>query len=517
MPAQVQELEIAATSQPLAASKSWAKFLLPSLSDLFFLFVTAWMFLSNPLGWMSLLRDADTALHIRIGQQILASGAIPHVDPYSFSKPGQTWYAFEWGTETIFGWLYNSFSFKGVVLLAGLVIALYITLLLKYSLWRGANGLISLVVVLMTATASLIHFHARPHLFTLLFLTVATWILEYNRRNGGRLIWTLVPLTAVWANLHGGFMIFLVLLALRCVGCAAEAWLWQQSERWKEAVQLAIVGLACGAASLINPYGIYLHLHILETLRSSWIMTHVSEFMSPVFRSQEMYYFMILLFAGLFSVVSLVRSRHLVEPLWILFLAYASLSSVRHATIFVLVAAPVIASEASRWWASLADGQSRASLLGMLDDISQKFSVNLRGTSVFIPACIVALAVMPGLQFPRAFNIDAVPMKMVDKHLDLLSSGRLLASDQIADYLIFRNAHQKVFIDSRHNYYGDNIGNDYIAMAGGGSAWRSLLDKYGIDVVLAETNEPISSLVKTAAGWTVVDSDKQYTLFERRR
>src|SRR5665213_2834275 len=80
------------------------------------------------------------------------------------------------------------------------------------------------IVVLMTATVSMIHFHARPHLFTLLFLTGAIWILEYNRREGGLLIWTLVPLTALWANLHGGFVIFLVLLALRCAGCAAEAW-----------------------------------------------------------------------------------------------------------------------------------------------------------------------------------------------------------------------------------------------------------------------------------------------------
>jgi hypothetical protein len=105
----------------------------------------------------------------------------------------------------------------------------------------------------------------------------------------------------------------------------------------------------------------------------------------------------------------------------------------------------------------------------------------------------------------------------VEKHLDLLSSGRLFTSDQIADYLIFRNARQKVFIDSRHNYYGDKIGNDYIAIAAGGSMWRSLLDRYRIDVLLAEANAPITSLAKTTADWVLVDSDKQYALFARRR
>jgi hypothetical protein len=519
MPTDVQQIEMPVTSPSASASNSWARLLLPSLSDLFFLFFVVWMFLASPEGWQRLLRDADTTLHIRIGQQILSSGSIPATDLFSFSKPGQTWYAFEWLSEVVLAWAYNLSGFKGVVLLAGMVIALYLTLLLKYAIWRGANGMIALFVVLLSATASTIDFHARPHVFTLLLLTGALWILEYNRRAGGRLIWTLVPLTALWANLHGGFVIFLVLLALRCGGCAAEAWFWPRlrPERLQEAKQLARVGLACGLASLVNPYGIYLHLHILDTLRSTWIMANVSAFLSPSFRSEEMYYFMLLLFAGLICVVPLVRTRHIVEPLWILFLAYASLTSVRHALIFMLVVAPIISLEASEWWDSAVNGRSRASLLVLLHDMSGNLSAKLRGTSAFIPAFILVLALVPGLSWPREFAADAVPMKLVEKHLDLLGSGRLFTSDQIADYLIFRNTRQKVFIDSRHNYYGEKIGNDYIAIAGGGSMWRSLLDRYRIDVLLAETNAPITSLAKTTADWVLVDSDKQYALFARRR
>jgi hypothetical protein len=519
MSTRVQEIELADVPPSVSASNSWTKLLQPSLSDLFFLFITVWMFLASPKGWQRLLQDADTTLHIRIGQQILSSGSIPTTDWFSFSKPGGTWYAFEWLSEVVLALAYNLASFKGVALLAGMLIALYLTLMLKYAIWRGANGMIALIVALIAATASTIHFHARPHLFTLLLLTVSIWALEYNRRAGGRLIWTLVPLTALWANLHGGFVIFLVLLALRCAGCAGEAWLWPQPshERLNEAKQLAKVGLACVLASLVNPYGIYLHLHIFDTLRSTWIMANVQEFMSPAFRSEQMYYFMILLFAGLFSVVSLIQTRRLVEPLWILFLAYASLTSVRHAPIFMLVAAPIVALEASLWWASAARGRPRDSLLVVLDDITQKFSTNLRGTSALIPAFIVVVALVPGIPWPQDFAADAVPMKLVEKHLDLLSSGRLFASDQIADYLIFRNVRQKVFIDSRHNYYGDKIGNDYIAIADGGSRWRSLLDQYRIDVVLAETNAPITSLVRTAADWILVDSDKQYALFARHQ
>lgn len=496
----------------------WSRLLLPSLSDLFFLFAIAWMFLASPVGWSRLLLDADTTLHIRVGQTILETGAVPSTDPFAFSKPGETWYAFEWLTEAAMAVVYRAAGFKGIAYAAGMLIALYVTALLKYTLWRGANGLVAMVLTLMAATATTIHFHARPHLITLLFLAVAIWILEYNRRSGGRLLWALVPLTILWANLHGGFVIFFVLLALRFAGCAAEAWLWEdlRTERRREATQLFKLGIACGLASLINPYGVHLHLHILETLRSTWIMTNVSEFQSPKFRGEEIYTFMALLFAGLAALVPLVRNRRIVEPLWLLFLAYAALSSVRHTTIFVLAAAPVIAVELSQWWQSEAARHARTSIFAALYDMSVGFSSRMRGTSIFIPVTMGALLLIPGVQWPKEFAGEDVPLKLVQKHRDLLAAGRLYAPDQVADYLVFQNPEQKVFFDSRHNYYGEKIGNDYIAISSGAAGWRELLDKYRIDMLLAEANAPIGSLLKMAGEWEMVDHDKKFVLFTRR-
>ena len=50
---------------------------------------------------------------------------------------------------------------------------------------------------------------------------------------------------------------------------------------------------------------------------------------------------------------------------------------------------------------------------------------------------MVVLVMISGVPWPQEFAAEAVPMKLVEKHLGLLSSGRLFASDQIADYLIF--------------------------------------------------------------------------------
>jgi hypothetical protein len=46
-----------------------------------------------------LFRDSDAGWHIRNGERILATGAVPRVDTWSFAKPGESWFAWEWGAD----------------------------------------------------------------------------------------------------------------------------------------------------------------------------------------------------------------------------------------------------------------------------------------------------------------------------------------------------------------------------------------------------------------------------------
>lgn len=492
-----------------------------------------WLFIVSPVGWYRTLFDADTWFHTRIGQIILSNSAVPHNDLFSFSKVAQPWYAFEWLSEVILASVYQFAGLKGISFLAGLLITLYLTVLLKFSLWKGANGAIALVVTLITATGTSIHYHARPHLFTLLLLCTALWILDYNRRihigdvNSGEtkpigryLIWALIPLTILWANLHGGFFIFFALLGLRTAACAAEALFYPslRQVRRNEAIQLTILGILCTAASLVNPYGFHLHQHILETLKSPWILANVSEFQSPKFGSEEMSNVMILLFAGLAVVSSLLRKRNLVDPLIILFLAYCSLISARHLTIFMLVAAPVIALELTLAWNTLAQGRRKTSLLAILHDVSLTLTKIMPGTSLFIPIVILAIAFAPGLRWPTEIPESVVPVKFIEKHAALLARSRVFAADQIADYLIFRNyPQQKVFFDSRHNYYGPEIGNAFFAINGGNRNWRELLDRYRFDLVLVELDEPLNSLLRSANDWHIIEQGEKVILFGRNQ
>src|SRR5712692_1858517 len=232
----------------------WARLLVPSLSDLFFLAILVWLFMSSgSAGWQGLLVDGDAGWHIRTGEYILDHHAVPRHDLYSFSKPNAPWYAWEWGSDIIDAWLHRLAGLKGVVLLAGVVIAAFATTLVRRMVWRGVHLFIAMVVALLGVGAASIHFLARPHIFTLLLLSVSVWILEADRKESSRRIWWLVPLTVVWTNLHGGFLVLIATLGLAAAGTAVEAWMGRAG--WVRALRYAALTGACAAASLLNPYG----------------------------------------------------------------------------------------------------------------------------------------------------------------------------------------------------------------------------------------------------------------------
>jgi hypothetical protein len=331
-------------------TRRWARVLIPSLSDLFFLAMLVWLFMSSgAAGWEGLLADADVGWHIRTGEYILDHHAVPHMDLYSFSKPEAPWYAWEWLTDVLYGGLHRMAGLKGIVLMAGVLISLFSVTLIRRMVSRGAHLFVALVVALLGVGGSSMHFLARPHLLTLLLLSISVWLIEEDRQRPNSRIWWLVPITIVWTNLHGGFLALIVVLGLTVAGSAIEAWFGGPSTV-RDAVRYAKLTLACGAASLVNPYGWNLHRHVAEYLRSDWIRNVVQEFQSPSFRSENMLQFEALLLTGLIVAGAQFRRWKIVEGLWIVFWAHMALGSVRHAPVFIAITAPIMASQLSDWW-----------------------------------------------------------------------------------------------------------------------------------------------------------------------
>lgn len=491
------------------------QWLTPSLTDLFFIFVIAWSFLTSEAGWLRLLMDGDAGFHIRIGDWIREAGAVPTRDLFAYSVEPRAWYAFEWLSEVAFSAAHATWGLKGVTLLAGVVLAGVFTLLLQFSLWRGAHLFVALPLVLVAINAMNVHFYARPHIFTLLFLTLAAWLVERDRARPDGWVWILAPLTALWANLHGGFFVFFAYLGLLVAGSAAEAWLGVRP--WTAAWRYARVGFGCAVASLANPYGFGLHEHILEVLRAPWLITIVKEFQSPDFRGEAMLAFLAALLAGVAIAGRLLARKQITEALWILFLAYSSLVSVRHLTIYLLIATPVLAVELSALWTSWAERSPRRSVARMLDAAGRDFGA-VRHWSVWTPAFVLLLALAPSIPWPQDLPADLFPARMNARHAGLFTSARVFTSDQWGDYLIYRNhPRQKVFLDGRHNYYGEQVVGEYLDIMNGAPRWRELLDRHRVDALLVKRGTALESLARAGPGWQLLDEDSLAVLFVREK
>ena len=348
------------------------RLLVPSLSDCLFLAILLWSF-GPESGWSVLLADGDTGWHIRTGEYILSSHSVPTQDLFSFSKAGEPWFAWEWLSDVALRpppflgpqrawWLYRAGACPGR------------DLAFRYAVWRGANVIAALVATLLATGASTVHYLARPHIFTISGLTVTLWMLERDRRNPTLAVWWLVPLMALWTNLHGGFVAGIICLVLATAGAAFQAALNPPVGRRLTPSSLCLLTAACSLATLVNPYGWRLHQHMANYLTSDWIRQVVEEFQSPRFRSESMLQFEILLFGGVVLVPILFRRRQIADLLMIVFWAHAALVSARHVPSVRDRGRAGGAEEASRWWSRWSARFSRRSLGGTLRDCLSDFS-----------------------------------------------------------------------------------------------------------------------------------------------
>jgi hypothetical protein len=495
----------------------WRGRLSPSLSDCYFVALLAWLFAAGA-GWEGLLADGDTGWHVRTGDHIVETGSIPRRDLFSYTRPGEPWFAWEWLSDLILAWFHRQWGLPGVTALAGVLIALAMLVLFRWMLWRGSNLFVALAVGLLAAGAASIHFLARPHVATLLLLPLSLWAVDRDlKRTDGR-VWLLVPLSVLWTNLHGGFLALPATLAAVAAGLSLETLRRRPGERnWRRPLRYAWLTCACGLASLLNPYGPAWHVHVARYLNSDWIRNVVMEFRSPSFRTENQLQFEALLLGGLLVAGWRLAQGRIQESVPVVLWAHLALGSVRHAPLYALVAAPVVASALSELWEKWEAKAGRGSVAAVLGAVARDFGASRGRLTPWAAAGVAAvLWLTPDHKWPRDFPDHAFPTALVRSQASLLRQARVFTSDEWADYLIYRNwPGQRVFMDGRSDFYGPAIGDQYIALMQGQPGWERILARHGCDVVLVPARWPLAALLEADPGWRLVAADHRAKLFRR--
>ena len=203
------------------------------------------------IGGQALLNDSDTYWQIAVGQCILDHHALQRVDIYSFTKAGEPWASSSWLAQVLYATSYNLAGWAGPVVLAASCIAATFAFSCTFSAAASLRPY-ALAVAMAVVALSMGHFLARPHVLALpIMLAWANGLMSASERGQAPSPW-LLPLIALWANLHGEFVFGLVL-----VGAFALDALWNADHAQRKSVVLrwAAFGIGALVACCATPYG----------------------------------------------------------------------------------------------------------------------------------------------------------------------------------------------------------------------------------------------------------------------
>ncbi len=458
-----------------------------------------------------LFRDSDTGWHIRTGERVLAGGGMPHADPYSFSRPGAPWFAWEWGADALMAAAHRADGLRGVALLFSLVIAACTWLWFRLHWMVGGDFLLACAMAAPMLSTANLHWLARPHVFSWALLLGALLWLE---RDGGRPFGVADALvafvgTAIWANLHASFFFAPLLACLFAVGASRRRRTW-----------ILWTAVFAAAGSFVNPYGWALHQHLATYLANGELLDRVAEFQSFNFHApgaEQIALTLVLTLCG--AAAALIRGRR-AHFLIALLLGVMALRSARALPLAALLALP------------LANGAITACLRkasGRVGDVLA-YSARLRdldaANSGWVSVCgAVVLAVVllrsPAMAARIGFPADEFPVAAASAVSKLPPDARVFAPDKYGGYLIYRfDGGRKVFFDGRSDFYGSDFMKRYIRMvemrpaAKTEQSWRNEFESWKFSHALVPANWALGSALEEA-GWRVVFRDDVAILLAR--
>jgi hypothetical protein len=491
---------------PSEAPRSvWRRALLP---DFAFALTTVMMLycLTNFGGLQMFFRDSDSGWHIRNGERILDTGAVPRQDPYSFSKPGGAWFAWEWLADVAMAKAHRWDGLRGVFYLYLAVLCLVCWLWFQLCWVAGAWFLPAGAAMWVMLSTCTIHWLSRPHLFGWLFLLLAVLLAETAPRLTGRWWHPAVAIAAwLWANLHGSFFLGPVILGLY----ALEAF-GKRQEHWRP---LAFWAAIASLVSFLNPYGWEVHKHIVHYLQDKELLSLVGEFQSFNFNLDGASPLIVALALAAMGVpLHFEQGRWARGVLCLVFFAGA-VRSARGLPLLALVAVPLSVAAICQWAGSTTlEGQAKRWRDGFalynanLRKLDVRFGGWLLAPVVF--AALVGVGHLPAFANFSGFHYGAYPVKLSEQIAKLPPEARLFSSDKFGGYLIYRFAgERKVFFDGRSDYYGSAFLKDYVSIPTTKPGWEQQWNKWNFSHALVDKDMPLAHWLPKM-GWKKLGEDQ---------
>jgi hypothetical protein len=453
--------------------------------------------------------------HLARGRAIAEQGELLNKDIFTFTVADEPLQDNNWLTQLLYHWLYQQGGLDLVIFVNSLVLAVVFAILIALCRRASATPLAASGLGVLTFLGMWQVLIVRPQTFSfLLFVVLYAIMLGAERR---RWLLALPPFVlALWANVHGGFPIGLVLVGAFLMGQIGESWLecGRGVVRDRRVWALGICLVLCLLATLVNPYGWNLYRYVMTTSSRAaqrrideWVPPGAHLFIGKVF---------ILSLVGLIAIFGWVRSRPRARDicLAICFLPLA-MSSVRMVAWWLMAIVPVMAGLLARS-ATVHEATREQGA-----DAARSPEVGAAGyCAVLLGALVLSLPWLEGmnpLNIVRGTHRDEMDLEEVARQLPE-GDHRIFSRFEWGEYLGWRLApHGRVFMDGRIEIYPDDVWSEYMTLTFAGPSWQEILDRHGVDCLILDTSyhQVLIEQVRQSPEWRELDPVGKAIVFHR--
>ena len=431
----------------------------------------------------TIFNDGDVSWHLAAGQWILDHRVLPHTDPFSFTWAGRPWVPFEWLSEVLFAGSYRLAGYSGVAALAtAAIMALHAIVFFNATRslrpWAAVALIVAMDLVLLPMML------ARPHLLAWVLVAFWTWLMLRARRDNRAPPLAAAALMIVWANLHGSFV-----MGLLIAGAFGLEALLESPDRGRALRQWLTFGVACLVAVFVNANGVEGVVHPLLVAKLSHLPL-IDEW-KPSNPTVTPFFFVVLAVAA----IAIWRWRPRLHPVrWVLLAALLALAlfQTRHQAVLAIVAALLLPA---------GFGQSREAAPRPLIWL----------TAAGIALLVAVRAILP-VTLPYT---EANPWPLIAAVPPELRSQPVLNGYAMGGPLILSGI--RPYIDGRSDMYGDDVVIQYKRITEGDpQALDAAVQRWNIRwAILPLRYKKLIALLDRSPGWRAIRKDQVGAIYVR--
>jgi hypothetical protein len=481
------------------------RFLMPRIEYILFAAIF-WGIAST--GPILLNSDGDLPRHLLVGKLIRQSQTVHTTDIFSYRTVGYPSIPHEWLSQVILSVFDDLLGLGGVVLLTALIVTAVWWMSFHDAMRRSGSLFASVLITALGVGASLIHVLPRPHLFSYLFTVLWMRILE-GIHSGSRRWWLLPLLMLLWVNLHGMFVLGLIVWMIYLAGSVMEnpTRAWFTDNRTKS---MLMGGAISFAATFLSPSGFNIWSAIASLGGNAYIKSRIPEYQPANFHMPETWPFILILLLAIVSFARSGKPTRWTEALLVAAFTGVALYSSRMLPLFAIVAAPIAAEAFAIWIKSDFSNSRFLAIEKNFDAINKTSNGILWIIAVFLAITLLFKSHVPidvagkGNVFdPKFFPVDAVNWLKSNPQ-----DGHVFNEFDWGGYILLRLWPQyPIFMDGHTHIYGERLTREYEQVVSLSDGWQDVLDHYQVEWAIVRAESSIANALEET-GWRVPYKDE---------